>query len=62
MTTGDLAREHGISEATLYYWKAKFGGMGLKGLGTRAQSKLLMSCWPARGWINEMHGGMHMGY
>jgi len=27
MKTGDLARQHGISEATLYNWKAKFGGM-----------------------------------
>ena len=25
--TSDLARKHGISEATLYNWKAKFGGM-----------------------------------
>jgi putative transposase len=24
---GDLARKHGIAEATLYNWKAKFGGM-----------------------------------
>ncbi|ESW77383.1 transposase IS3 [Mesorhizobium sp. LSJC280B00] len=24
---GDLARKHGISEATLYNWKAKYGGM-----------------------------------
>jgi putative transposase len=24
---GDLARQHGISEATLYNWKAKFAGM-----------------------------------
>ena len=23
----DLAREHGVSEATLYIWKSKFGGM-----------------------------------
>jgi len=29
MKTGDLARKHGISEATLYNWKAKFGGMGV---------------------------------
>ena len=27
MKTGDLARKHGISEATIYNWKAKFGGM-----------------------------------
>ena len=25
--TADLARKHGISEATLYNWKAKYGGM-----------------------------------
>jgi putative transposase len=25
--TGDLCRRHGISEATFYNWKAKFGGM-----------------------------------
>ena len=24
---GDIGRKHGISEATLYNWKAKFGGM-----------------------------------
>lgn len=24
---GDLARKHGISEATLYNWKAKYRGM-----------------------------------
>ena len=23
----DLAREHGVSEATPYYWKAKYGGL-----------------------------------
>lgn len=25
--TGDLARKHGVSEATLYHWKAKYRGM-----------------------------------
>jgi putative transposase len=24
--TADLARKHGISEATLYNWKARYGG------------------------------------
>jgi putative transposase len=24
---GDLARKHGISEATLYNWKSKYGGL-----------------------------------
>jgi putative transposase len=27
MKTSDLCRKHGISEATFYNWKAKFGGM-----------------------------------
>ncbi len=25
--TADLARKHGISEATIYNWKAKYGGL-----------------------------------
>jgi putative transposase len=25
----DLARKHGVSEGTIYAWKAKFGGMGV---------------------------------
>ena len=28
----ELSREHGISKATLYNWKAKFGGMELSEL------------------------------
>jgi putative transposase len=27
--TADLARKHGVSEATLYNWKTKYGGMGV---------------------------------
>ena len=27
LKTADLCRKHGISEATFYAWKAKFGGM-----------------------------------
>ena len=25
--TADLARRHGVSEATIYNWKSKYGGM-----------------------------------
>ena len=25
--TADLARKHGVAEATLYNWKAKYGGL-----------------------------------
>ena len=27
MVTADVGRRHGISEATFYKWKAKFGGL-----------------------------------
>ena len=27
VSPADLARKHGISEATLYNWKARYGGM-----------------------------------
>jgi len=27
--TSDLCRRHGVSEATFYNWKAKFGGMSV---------------------------------
>jgi putative transposase len=30
--TADLARKHGISEATIYNWKAGFGGIDIKRL------------------------------
>ena len=33
--TADLARKHGVSEATLYNWKAKYRGMDMSE-GSRA--------------------------
>ncbi len=27
--TADLARKHGVSEATIYNWKAKYGGLAV---------------------------------
>jgi len=48
--TADLCRKHGISEATLYNWKAKYGGLEvsdarrLKGLdGENAKLKKLLA-------------------
>jgi putative transposase len=29
MATAEVCRKHGISPATFYKWKAKFGGMGV---------------------------------
>jgi putative transposase len=29
LRTADLCRKHGISEATFYAWKAKYGGLGV---------------------------------
>ena len=51
---GDLARKHGVSEATLYNWKAKYGGMDvsdakrLKALeDENAKLKKLLGDWEA---------------
>ncbi len=33
--TADLARRHGVSEATIYNWKAKYGGLEVPGAGDR---------------------------
>src|ERR1700747_1770416 len=50
MKTADLCRKHGISEASFYNWKAKYGGLEvseaqrLKGLGRRnARLKKLLT-------------------
>ena len=38
--TADLARKHGVSEATLYNWKAKDGGMDVP--EAKRETSLLM--------------------
>ena len=52
--TADLCRKHGISEATFYNWKAKYGGMDvseakrLKALeeeNTKLKKLLADRCW-----------------
>jgi putative transposase len=49
--TGDLARKHGVSEGTIYAWKAKFGGMSvsdaqrLRALEEENGKRLLAECW-----------------
>jgi putative transposase len=30
ISTAEICREHGISAATFYNWKAKYGGLGVK--------------------------------
>jgi len=37
MKTADVCREQGISEATFYKWKAKYGGLEVSG-GTAAKA------------------------
>jgi putative transposase len=55
--TADLARKHGVSEATLYNWKAKYGGMDtseakrLKQLEDENAKR--RSCWPSR-WLRRL--------
>jgi len=38
--TADLCRKHGMSEATLYNWKSKFGGMDVSDAKRRNEHQL----------------------
>ena len=50
--TADLARRHGVSEATIYNWKSKYGGLEvsearrLKEL--KGENAKLKRCWAMR--------------
>lgn len=45
---GDLARKHGVSEATLYNWKAKYGGL------TVSEAKRLRSLEDENGKLKKL--------
>ncbi|MEM9577469.1 MAG: transposase [Pseudomonadota bacterium] len=34
-TAADLCRKHGVSDATFYKWRSKYGGMEVSGKGVR---------------------------
>lgn len=59
VATADLCRKHGMSSASFYAWKAKYGGMDvagaekLKGLG--AENAKLGGCWPMH--ARQLNGG-----
>jgi putative transposase len=55
MTTAEVCRRHGFSEATFYKWKSKYGGLEvseakrLKALEDETASS--SACWRTRCWI-----------
>ncbi len=55
--TAELCRKHGISDATFYNWRSRYGGMEvsdarrLKSLRTRTAG--LSSCWRNRCWTSR---------
>jgi putative transposase len=64
----DLCRKHGISEATFYNWKTKYGGMevseakrlkALEDENTRLKKLLASRCWMqphSASFLQKMYG------
>ena len=54
----DLARRHGVSEATIYNWKAKYGGVEVSEAKRlrplEDENAKLKRCWPRRCWITPV--------
>jgi putative transposase len=48
MKTADICRKHGISDATFYMWKAKYGGLEV------SEAKLLRSLEDENGRLKRM--------
>ena len=46
MKTADVCRKHGVSEATFYNWKAKYGGLELSDAKSSDQRSLGSSTAP----------------
>jgi transposase len=55
--TADLARKHGVSEATLYNWKAKYGGLEVSEAkrlrAWRTRTDASSGCWRTRCWTTQ---------
>jgi putative transposase len=58
--TADVCRKHGISEATFYKWKAKFGGLEVSEARRlrqleeeNARLKKLLGCWRMPCWTTR---------
>ncbi len=54
--TADLARKHGISEATFYNWKTKFGGMDVSSSpqDSASVSSTSSTTSPRRAWERSL--------
>jgi len=55
--TADLARKHGVSEATLNNWKAKYGGLEVSEAkrlrAWRTRTGVSSGCWQTQCWTTQ---------
>lgn len=63
IAVADLCRKHGVSDASIYKWKARYGGLDVseaKRLNRRSKSRLAsplgISCWVCRVCFRAMRG------
>jgi putative transposase len=45
----ELCRKHGISDATFYKWRSKYGGMDVSDNGTELTSRVILAWQEERG-------------
>ena len=48
VATAEVCRKHGVSSATFYKWKAKYGGLGV------SEAKRLRVLEDENGWLKRM--------
>ena len=50
VATAEVCRKHGVSSATFYKWKAKYGGLGVSEVkrlrALEDENGRLKGCWP----------------
>ena len=56
MAVSDLARKHGISAATFYQWRSRYGGMAVSDM------QRLRELEQENGWLKKMYANLSLDH